>query len=149
MFRFCDFTYSGLIDILVQALVAILWDFFNTLTTFLPIVRVWIGSMVGIYMFKFKFSFFSNLFCPLGVLLKIGSFWVGKMKVVGIVWECFGDVGASKSTKNNYINITIYLKCVFIKISIFTVFYCIYVITASRGAKPARRPRARVILLSS
>ena len=54
MFRFCDFTYSGLIDILVQALVAILWDFFNTLTMFLPIVRVWIGSIVGIYIFKFS-----------------------------------------------------------------------------------------------
>ena len=54
MFRFCDFTYSGLIDILVQALVAILWDFLNTLTMFLPIVRVWIGSIVGIYICKFK-----------------------------------------------------------------------------------------------
>ena len=51
VFRFCDFTYSGLIDILVQALVAILWDFLNTLTMFLPIVRVWIGSIVGIYIF--------------------------------------------------------------------------------------------------
>ena len=54
MFRFCDFTYSGLIDILVQALVAILWDFFNTLTMFLPIVRVWMGSILGIYILKFK-----------------------------------------------------------------------------------------------
>ena len=65
MFRFCDFTYSGLIDILVQALVAILWDFLNTLTMFLPIVRVWIGSIVGICIFKFKvFIFFNDLFTP-------------------------------------------------------------------------------------
>ena len=101
MFRFCDFTYSGLIDILVQALVAILWDFFNTLTMFLPIVRVWIGSIVGIYIFKFKVFSIFRFACPLGVLLKIGSLLVGKMKVVGMVWECFGDVGASKTTKNN------------------------------------------------
>ena len=46
MFGFCDFTYSGLIDILVQALVAILWDLLNTLTMFLLIVRAWIGSVV-------------------------------------------------------------------------------------------------------
>ena len=65
MFRFCDFTYSGLIDILVQALVAILWDFFNTLTMFLPIVRVWIGSIVGIYICKFKvFRIFPICFAP-------------------------------------------------------------------------------------
>ena len=108
MFRFCDFTYSGLIDILVQALVAILWDFLNTLTMFLPIVRVWIGSIVGIYMFKLKVFKMFRFVLPLGVLLNIGSFWVGKMKVVGMVWECFGDVGASTPTKNNYINIKIY-----------------------------------------
>ena len=51
VFRFRDFTYAGLIDTLVQALVAMLWDFFNTLTMLLPIVRVWIGSIVGIYIF--------------------------------------------------------------------------------------------------
>ena len=94
MFRFCDFTYSGLIDILVQALVAILWHFLNTLTMFLPIVRVWIGSIAGIYIFKFKVFKIFRFVLPLGVLLKIGSFWVGKMKVVGMVWECFGGVGA-------------------------------------------------------
>ena len=66
---------------------------------FLPIVRVWIGSIVGIYIFKFKVFNIFRFVLPLGVLLKIGSFWVGKMKVVGMVWECFGDVGASKSTK--------------------------------------------------
>ena len=69
MFRFCDFTYSGLIDILVQALVAILWNFVNTLTMFLPIVRVWIGSIVGIYIFKFNvLILFSDLFCPLCIV---------------------------------------------------------------------------------
>ena len=108
MFRFCDFTYSGLIDILVQALVAILWDFLNTLTMFLPIVRVWIGSIVGIYIFKFKLFKTFRFVLPLGVLLKIGLFCIGKMKVMGMVWECLGDVGASKSTKNSYINIKSY-----------------------------------------
>ena len=95
MFRFCDFTYSGLIDILVKALVAILWDFFNTLTMFLPIVRVWIGSIVGIYMFKFKvFKKKNDVFCPLGVLLKIGSFWVGQNEScgngLGVFWGRWG-----------------------------------------------------------
>ena len=99
MFRFCDFTYSGLIDILVQALVAILWDFFNRLTMFLPIVRVWIGSIVGIYIFKFKVFKSFRFVLPLGVLLKIGSFWVGKMKVVGMVWECFGTLGHQNRPK--------------------------------------------------
>ena len=94
MFRFCDFTYSGLIDILVQALVAILCFFFNTLTMCLPIVRVWIGSIVGFYIFKFKVFSIFRFVLPLGVLLKIGSFWVGKIKVVGMVWECFGGVEA-------------------------------------------------------
>ena len=64
MFRFCDFTYSGLIDILVQALVAILWDFLYTLTMFLPIVRVWIGSIVGISIFKFNVFIVSRFVLP-------------------------------------------------------------------------------------
>ena len=50
----CKFAYSGLINILVQAQVMILWDFLNTLTKFLSTVRVWIGSIVGTLIFKFK-----------------------------------------------------------------------------------------------
>ena len=94
---------------------------------FLPIVRVWIGSIVGIYILKCKVFNIFRFALPQGVLLKIGSFWVEKMKVVGMVWECFGDVGASKSTNNNYINIKLYLKNVFLLkyrfLHYVTVFY--------------------------
>ena len=109
MFRFCDFTYSGLIDILVQALVAILWDFFKYIDYVSSHSKgFFIGSIVGINIFKFKVFKLVRFVLPLGVLLKIGSLWVEKMKVVGMVWECFGDVGASKSTKHKYINIKMY-----------------------------------------
>ena len=49
---FCKCTCSGLIGILVQAQVMILWGFLNTLTKFLSTVRVWIGSIVGTLIFK-------------------------------------------------------------------------------------------------
>ena len=75
MFRFCDFTYSGLIDIHVQALVATLWDFLNTLTMLLPIVRVWIGSIVGIYIFKFNmFNIFRFVLPPRCIVEKSGHY---------------------------------------------------------------------------
>ena len=48
----CEFTYSGLIDILVQAQVMILWGFLDTLTKFLSTVRLWLGSIVDISIFK-------------------------------------------------------------------------------------------------
>ena len=48
----CKFTYSGLINILVQAQVMILWGFLDTLTKFLSTVRVWIGSIVEMFIFK-------------------------------------------------------------------------------------------------
>ena len=49
---FCKSNFSGLIGILVQAQVMILWDCLNTLTKFLSAVWVWIGSIVGARIFK-------------------------------------------------------------------------------------------------
>ena len=46
MFRFCEFTYSGLIDILVQAQVAILWEILDALTEVLSAVRAWIDGII-------------------------------------------------------------------------------------------------------
>ena len=37
---------SGLIDILIQAQVMILWGFLDALTRFLSIVRVWVGGVM-------------------------------------------------------------------------------------------------------
>ena len=45
---FSNFTYSGLIHILVQAQVLILWDFLDTLTKVLSAVRLWLGSIIEI-----------------------------------------------------------------------------------------------------
>ena len=48
----CKFTYSGLINILVQAQVMILWGFLDTSTKFLSTVRLWLGSIVDMFIFK-------------------------------------------------------------------------------------------------
>ena len=40
-------TCSGLIDILIQAQVMILWGFLDALTRFLSIVRVKVGGVMG------------------------------------------------------------------------------------------------------
>ena len=37
---------SGLIDILIQAQVMILWGFLDALTRILSIVRVWVGGVM-------------------------------------------------------------------------------------------------------
>ena len=126
VFRFCDFTYSGLIDILVQALVAILWDFLNTLTMSLPIARVWIGSIVGIYIFKFKVFKIFRFALPPRCIVENRVILGRKNESCGNGLECFGDVGASKSTQNNYMNIKSYFKIVFLLkyrfLPYFTVF---------------------------
>ena len=49
---FCKCTCSGLIDILIQAQVMILWGFLNTLIKFLSTVRVWMGGIIGRLIFK-------------------------------------------------------------------------------------------------
>ena len=47
-----------------------------------------------------------------------------QIKVVGMVWECFGDVLASKTINNNNLDIENTLKIIcFIEISIFTYVY--------------------------
>ena len=61
MFLKC--TCSGLIDILIQAQVLILWDFFNTLIKFLSMVGVWMGGIIGRLIFRIE-------------ILKIGVFYI-------------------------------------------------------------------------
>ena len=60
---FCKCTCSGLIGILVQAQVMILWGFLNTLVKFLSTGRVWMGGIVGTLILKI------NIF-------KIGPFYI-------------------------------------------------------------------------
>ena len=62
VFMFCKCTCSGLIDILIQAQVMILWGFLNTLMKFLSMVWVWMGGIIGRLIFKIeilKFGFFT------------------------------------------------------------------------------------------
>ena len=56
VFVFLKCTCSGLIDILIQAQVLILWGFLNTLIKFLSTVRVWMGGIVGKLIFKIEIS---------------------------------------------------------------------------------------------
>ena len=65
LFMFCQSTFSGMIGILVQAQVLILWGFLDAWTKFLSTVRDWIGSIVGTLIFKF------NIFriCQFGLTL--------------------------------------------------------------------------------
>ena len=72
IFRSCEFTYYGVIRILIQAQVTILWGILDTLTKFLSTVRVWIGSIVELLIFKiniFKISPF--IYPPRCIYLKI------------------------------------------------------------------------------
>ena len=62
VFVFLKCTCSGLIDILIQAQVLILWGFLNTLIKFLSMVWVWMGGIIGRLIFKIeilKFWFFT------------------------------------------------------------------------------------------
>ena len=54
VFRFRETTNSGLIDILIQAQMAILWDFLDALTRFLPIVRTWTDTILEINKIEFE-----------------------------------------------------------------------------------------------
>ena len=49
-------TCSGLIDILIQAQVLILWGFLNTLIKFLSMVWVWMGGIIVRLIFKINIS---------------------------------------------------------------------------------------------
>ena len=55
-FMFCQSAFSGMIGILVQAQVLILWGFFDAWSKFLSTVRDWIGSIVGTLILKVKNS---------------------------------------------------------------------------------------------
>ena len=86
-FLFCKCTCSGLIGILVQAQVTILWGFLNTLTKFLSTVRVWIGGIVGTLIFKV------NIFkiCQFGLTLDCIDKMGGQNQVIS---DMNGVVGA-------------------------------------------------------
>ena len=72
MFLKC--TCSGLIDILVQAQVLILWGFLNTLIKFLSMVWVWMGGIIGRLIFKIEILKIGVFYITLLVIfLKLGS----------------------------------------------------------------------------
>ena len=50
--HFVRFTISGVIAILRQVHVTILWGFLDTLTKFISMIRVWMGMIVDKYIFK-------------------------------------------------------------------------------------------------
>ena len=50
----CKFTSSGLVHILVQAQVMIVWGFLDTLTKVLSTERLWLGSILDIEILKIK-----------------------------------------------------------------------------------------------
>ena len=56
VFVFLKCTCSGLIDILIQAQVLILWGFLNTLIKFLSMVWVWMGGIIVRLIFKINIS---------------------------------------------------------------------------------------------
>ena len=100
----CEFTYSGLIDILVQAQVMILWGFLDTLTKFLSTVRLWLGSIVDISIFKiniFKIGpFIYPSRCIVSVLeiycsILLDTFGVAMARYGLILWEN-GATGSKK-----------------------------------------------------
>ena len=68
---------------------AILWDFLNILTRFLPIVRVWKGSIVGIDMFCLKCSLFP-ICLPPRCIVENRVILGRKIKVVGRVFGASG-----------------------------------------------------------
>ena len=72
-FMFCKSTCSGLIGILVQAQVMILWGFLDALTKFLSTVRVWIGSIVGTLIFKINISQIGQFGLPPACIDKNGG----------------------------------------------------------------------------
>ena len=56
VFVFLKCACSGLIDILIQAQVLILWGFLNTLIKFLSMVWVWMGGIIVRLIFKINIS---------------------------------------------------------------------------------------------
>ena len=103
----CEFTYSGLIDILVQAQVMILWGFLDTLTKFISTVRLWLRSIVDISIFKiniFKIGpFIYPSRCIVSVLeiycsILLDTFGVAMARYGLILWEN-GATGSGKVSK--------------------------------------------------
>ena len=72
---FCKCTCSGLIDILIQAQMMILWGFLNTCIKVLSTVRVWMGGIVGKLIFRIEISPHGVFHIPL--LEYIVEKWMG------------------------------------------------------------------------
>ena len=100
---FCEFTLSGVICILVQAQVMILWGFLDTLTKFLSTVRLWLGSIVDILIFNIffclrQFCYPSRcIVCVLEIYCSIllDTFGVAMARYGLILWEN-GATGSRK-----------------------------------------------------
>ena len=85
---FCKCTCSGLIDILIQAQVMILWGFLNTFIKVLSTVRVWMGGIVGKLIFKIEIS-------QIGVFyITLLEYSVEKMNGILAEWGRHGSVWA-------------------------------------------------------
>ena len=92
----CKFTYSGLINILVQAQVMILWGFLDTLTKFLSTVRLWLGSIVDVLIFKINIFEIGPFIYPSGCIvcvleiccsILLDTFGVAVARYGLILWE--------------------------------------------------------------
>ena len=100
----CEFAYSGLIDILVQAQVMILWGFLDTLTKFLSTVRLWLGSIVDISIFKINIFKIGPFIYPSRYIVSVleiycsillDTFGVAMARYGLILWEN-GATGSKK-----------------------------------------------------
>ena len=76
MFLKC--TCSGLIDIVIQAQVLILWGFLNTLIKFLSMVMVRMGGIIGRLIFKIE-------------ILKLGVFYITLLVYIFEHWVPSGN----------------------------------------------------------
>ena len=74
VFVFLKCTCYGLIDIIIQAQVLILWEFLNTLIKFLSMVWVWMGGIIGRLIFKIEILNFGVFYITLLVyIFEMGS----------------------------------------------------------------------------
>ena len=95
VFMFCKCTCSGLIGILAQAQVMILWGFLNTFIKFLSTGRVWTGGSVGTLILKIIFCYRCVLYNPLGVCSR-------KINIISAEWGRHGSPRAHTLGKRSH-----------------------------------------------